>query len=241
MERKDITAGRFTLATSSRITDVDAPINVYIEGDGIAWRSRYQVSPDPTPHKAIGFELAKQDMAANVVYIARPCQYRDLSAEACPTVYWTNKRFSEEVIDAIDSVISSYSKHGNGEVALTGYSGGAAVAVLVAARRHDVISLRTVAGNLDHVALNQYHKVSPMPDSLNAMDATSFINIIPQLHFIGEQDQIVPAFIAENFVTAVGSECGRLIREKNVSHDEGWVERWTVLSTIMAECRKSPN
>ena len=39
-----------------------------------------------------------------------------------------------------------------------GYSGGAAVAALVAGRRSDIVSLRTLSGYLDHVALNRARK-----------------------------------------------------------------------------------
>jgi hypothetical protein len=45
------------------------------------------------------------------------------------------------------------------------------VASLVAARRHDVVRLVTVAGNLDHLAWTTLHGVSPLTGSLNPADA----------------------------------------------------------------------
>ena len=39
---------------------------------------------------------------------------------------------------------------------LIGYSGGGAIAVLTASRREDVLSVRTIAANLDHSAHELY-------------------------------------------------------------------------------------
>ncbi|MGX8941887.1 hypothetical protein ACWWJF_17980 [Symbiopectobacterium sp. Eva_TO] len=62
----------FHLTTYTRITRVDRPLHIYIEGDGRAWRDRYRVSGDPTPRRAMGLALAAEDTATNVVYLARP-------------------------------------------------------------------------------------------------------------------------------------------------------------------------
>ena len=59
--------------------------------------------------------------------------------------------------EAIDFLIKKYQA---GKIELVGYSGGGAVALLLAVRRHDIVSVRTVAGNLNPEAVNQYHKVS---------------------------------------------------------------------------------
>ncbi len=34
------------------------PITIYLEGDGMAWLSRNQISPDPTPNDPIALSLA---------------------------------------------------------------------------------------------------------------------------------------------------------------------------------------
>ena len=44
---------------------------------------------------------------------------------------------------------------------LIGYSGGAAVAVLLAARRNDVKIIRTVARDLNHELMSEYHHTTP--------------------------------------------------------------------------------
>ncbi len=51
----------FSLTAYSRIRDLDQPVSVYIEGDGRAWRSRTELSSDPTPLRPIALELASLD------------------------------------------------------------------------------------------------------------------------------------------------------------------------------------
>lgn len=100
------------------------------------------------------------------------------------------------------------------------------LAALLAERRDDILSLRTVAGNLDHEALNNYHHVSPLRDSLNPIDAATRLKNLPQIHFIGTKDKIVPGFIASNFVRAQGSDrCTRIVRVQ-AGHDKGWAQKW---------------
>lgn len=237
MQRETLWASPFLLTLYVRITRADLPLHVYIEGDGRAWRNRYLPSDDPTPYRAMGLNLAVADRAPNVLYIARPCQFTPLSANhACQTDYWTGKRFAPEVIAAVDQAITHYVTHTPGQpIILTGYSGGGAVAVLVAARRPDVALLRTVAGNLDHEAVNRFHAVSLMPDSLNPRDAAQRVAAIPQLHFSGEEDAIVPPFIAERFAHAVGA-CAQVKIIPAMGHESDWPALWPQLARLPAPC-----
>ena len=240
MIRHDVTTDFFTLTAFSRITNPDLPLHVYIEGDGRAWIDRNQVSTDPTPRKAIGLALAAADDWPNVVYIAHPCQFRDLSREQCSSSYWTNKRFSREVIVATGQALDYFVRQVNVKsLELIGYSGGGAIAVLLAAELNDVISLRTVAGNLDHDAVNQHHGVSQMPESLNPMDVAEKLKWLPQRHFVGTNDKIVPSFIAEKFIQKTGSICSDVTYVKNASHEAGWVEQWSTLIKLHLRCSRN--
>lgn len=198
----------FRLTTYVRITRVDRPLHVYIEGDGRAWRDRYRASRYPMPRRAMGLALAAADTAANVVYLARPCQFTPVEhTSACRSEYWTDKRFAPDVVASMDAAISHYLRQLPGQsVVLTGYSGGG-VAVLIAARRKGIALLRTVAGNLDHVAVNRLHRVALMPDSLNPADVANEIAAVPQLHFSGDTDRIVPSVIAHFFCCWCGARC----------------------------------
>jgi hypothetical protein len=73
--RENIQAPPFLIATWSRITPPVTALHVYIEGDGFAWKSRTQPSNDPTPNNPTGLKLAAADANANVLYLARPCQF----------------------------------------------------------------------------------------------------------------------------------------------------------------------
>jgi len=237
LQREQVPAGIFVLTAFYRVTRTDQPLTVYIEGDGLAWRNRNQPSDDPTPHRAMGLGLAVADKSANVVYLARPCQFTPMAEDPrCAVAYWTGKRYAPEVVAAIDAAVSHYLERLPGQrVHLVGYSGGGALAVLVAARRNDVASLRTVAGNLDHVALNHLHQVTPMPDSLNAIDVAAQVAHIPQVHFSGADDKVVPTVIARSFVAAAGP-CARLHVVNGMSHESDWARQWPQFLSMPFSC-----
>ncbi len=230
LQKSTMTVDGFVLTAYSRVSDQNQPINVYIEGDGLAWLSRHELSIDPTPREAIGLALAAQDYASNVVYLARPCQFNDFNHTPCDSAYWSNKRFSAKVIDAMNQTLEAFVQKMHGQkINLIGYSGGAAVVVLIAARRNDIASLRTVAGNLDHVYVNQMHQVDLMPESLNAIDVANKISGIPQLHFVGRQDKVIPKEVALHFIGRQNSKnCSALI-EIQATHQTGWVMQWQQL------------
>jgi pimeloyl-ACP methyl ester carboxylesterase len=237
LQRGQVQAGAFLLTSYFRITRSDQPLTVYIEGDGLAWRSRNQPSDDPTPHSALGLRLAVADTAANVVYLARPCQFTPMSANPhCAVTYWTDKRYAEEVVASMNAAVTHYLDRLPGQrVNLVGYSGGGAVAVLIAARREDVASLRTVAGNLDHVAVNRLHQVSQMQGSLNAIDVASRVAAIPQLHISGADDKVVPTSVTRSFVAAVGP-CAQLRVIDGMAHESDWAAQWPALHAIALSC-----
>lgn len=173
-------------------------------------------------------------MSANIVYLARPCQYTDPSLDkACHPDIWSNLRFSEPIIASMNEAIDKLKQQLKpSEIHLVGYSGGAAVAVLIAARRNDITSLNTVAGDLDHQKMSQYHKTTPLVGSLNPIDFASKVAHIPQHHYVGAKDKIVPIFIAEDFVKEVAkirSEKAKLSILPNVGHHQGWEGAWQYL------------
>lgn len=226
--RGQVQTDSFVLTSFYTITRPDLPLTVYIEGDGFAWRTRSQPSMDPTPHKPIGLELASVDPAPNRLYLARPCQYTPMAANPrCAVDYWTNKRFAEEVVAAMDQAVSQYARQVPGQkINLVGYSGGGAIAVLIAARRYDIATLRTVAGNIDTDEVNRLHRVTPMPESLNPIDVASNISSVPQIHYYGSEDRVVPGEIAQRFAHAAGGQCTQIRSVAGMSHDSDWARVW---------------
>lgn len=242
MKRVEVSVDGFALTTFQRMTGPDAPVRIYIEGDGFAWIMRAQPSADPTPRHAIALSLAIADRSSNVVYLARPCQYSLAQSPRCEAAYWTDKRFSEEIIQAmnhaVDVIMLAAPRQ---KIDLVGYSGGGAVAVLLAARRNDVASLRTVAGNLDHAMVNRHHHVSPMPDSLDPADVAYRLASVPQLHFYGDKDDVIPGFVAQSFAKRVGDNgCLDVVAVKGATHGEGWEEAWPSLLGYPVRCEKQP-
>lgn len=192
-------------------------LTIYIEGDGNAWASRRSISEDPTPKNPLALKLAVLDPSPNVAYLARPCQYtpHDLN-RACTADIWTDSRFSEMVIDNMNQAVEQLKEQYQAKrIQLVGFSGGAAVAVLIAARRNDVINLKTVAGDLDHQALSGYHKTTPLGNSLNPKAVAYQLIYLPQYHFAGEKDKTVPPFIAEQFVSEVLNGYNRRYNRSN--------------------------
>ena len=241
LQRALVQTDGFVLTSFYRITRPDQPLTIYIEGDGFAWRTRSQPSLDPTPRKAQGLALAAADPAPNVVYLARPCQYTPMTANPrCSVTYWTGKRFAEEVVVAMNQAVSHYAARVPGQpIQLVGYSGGGAIAVLVAARRNDVTALRSVAGNLDVAEVNRLHRVTPMPNSLNPIDVAAQVAGIAQTHYAGSDDSVVPPVIAQRFARAAAGHCTQVRTVPGLTHDGDWAKLWPGLLAQTPHCSMS--
>lgn len=206
-------------------------IHVYIEGDGRAW---YGGRPpdDPTPTDPVALRLALADGAPAVLYLARPCQLTTpATKKACGLPYWSSLRFSEEVVSSMNLAVEAFKKEsGAKRIVIIGYSGGGAVAALIAARRDDVALLITVAGTLDHRVWTAHHEVPPLSGSLNPADQAERLASIPQTHFVGLEDEIVPPLVAESYMRALPSrKNARVVRIPGYDHPCCWVRDWPAL------------
>ena len=213
-------------------------MTVYIEGDGFAWRTRRQLSPDPTPRHPLVMSLATLDPSSNVAYLARPCQYQKDPDPNCRPDYWSDRRFSEEVVGSMNQALDGLKRASSSQkIHLIGYSGGGAIAVLIAARRSDVASLRTVAGNLDPDGVFKHHHVPRLKGSLDPLAEAASLSALPQRHFTGTNDKTVPPFVTENFLKASGhSACVAITPVSGATHGSGWQEEWTRLLAMPLSC-----
>lgn len=175
---------------------------VMIEGDGRAWLNMREASRDPTPVDAVGWRLAKNISRANVLYLARPCQYLSpVELEVCFVRDWTNARFSEAWVGRLNVAIDEAKRSAHSKkIVVAGYSGGGVMAALIASRRKDVRMLITVASPLDHVAWTTHHGVSPLTDSLDVLSVREKLMRLPQIHVMGADDQVVPTILMQNFL-----------------------------------------
>lgn len=207
-------------------------LTIYIEGDGFAWQSSSRISLDPTPIRALGLELALKHPGNNVAYLARPCQFQaGLLHSNCEKKYWTSGRFSSAVIDSTQQAIDQLKQQfGAKELQLIGYSGGGAIAALVTAERSDVISLITVAGNLDHSAWTKHHRISALNYSLNPVDFWTSLQNTPQVHLVGGQDDIIGANISASFSASFPEGKKPYVKILDgFNHSCCWVENWPQL------------
>jgi hypothetical protein len=161
-------------------------LNIFIEGDG---------------RPGVALTMA-QEVGGNSVYIARPCQYMvGTRMNTCNKALWTSHRYSQAVIDSMDRAVTAmklrfHAKH----VRLIGYSGGGAVASIIASKRDDVDLLVTVAGNLDHKQWTQFNHSEPLIGSLNPVDYGDSLSKVSQIHLVGERDDVVPGSVLTSYL-----------------------------------------
>jgi len=229
-------SSHFSLQGYGRFSKPLAALTVYIEGDGHAWE-RYGPSDDPTPINPLALRLAAADQSVNVLYLARPCQYINVN---CSVKYWTSHRMAKEVISSYREILSKViTDHNIERLRLVGFSGGGGVVALLAAEMHtedNIVDIRTVAGNLDHRLWTKQLALIPMAGSLNPADIAEQIRDLPQRHFIGVNDRVIPASIYESFKSR---SLARKCVNKSVhqaSHVRGWAELWVELYQLPVAC-----
>ncbi|WP_442963961.1 alpha/beta hydrolase [Pseudomonas sp. MM211] len=200
-------------------------IRVYLEGDGQAWATPSQPSLDPSPRDLLVARLAFADPTPSL-YLARPCQF--VRSDACETALWTNRRFGNEVLASLDGALDLIkTRYGNRDFELVGYSGGAALALLLAARRDDVASVQTLAGNLSPRYWVQLQQLSPLDGSLEPLDYRQRLALIAQRHLVGDEDRVVPADVLGHYLDGLGeARCMEAVSLPHVSHRDGWEAAW---------------
>lgn len=225
----DLAQGSFHLAAfAPQDVRPDTRLTIYIEGDGLAWSSPTTPSPDPTPRDPVALRLALAQPSGNAAYLARPCQYLGAAKAGCAQAYWTDARFAPEVVGAMNGAVSTLkARFGAQRIQLVGYSGGGALAALIAARRSDVTRVVTVAGNLDHAEWTTHHDLTPMARSLNAAAVAPALSGLSQVHFIGANDRVIPPDLARAWpkgFTGAADENLKIV--PGFDHRCCWADAW---------------
>ncbi|WP_300577524.1 hypothetical protein [Phenylobacterium sp.] len=230
---------RFEVAAAGRTLAAAMPsdakpaeiLTVVIEGDGRGHDRRGRASPDPTPHRAVGLELAKA-WPGPAAWVGRPCQYvRDT---VCKPADWTTHRFSEEAVAMTDAAVSGLmARAGADRVRLVGWSGGGVMAALVAARREDVAGLVTIAAPLGVAAWTRSRGLSP----LQGLDPADLPPIsAPQIHLTGAFDPVVRPAVVKETARRLAGPRGQVVTWPE-RHDCCWVAR---LDEIAAGLESQP-
>lgn len=206
---RECATSTFRLATWQKITDRTAPVRIYVEGDGYAFDSKGNPRDAPTPVSTIVRELAFNDPHANVVYMARPCQF--IQTKLCTAECWSTGRFSADAVSALYEASRKISR--GRDIVYIGYSGGAMLTGLVIQEYPDLPVKKwiTIAGLLDHEAWTKKLRLNPLTQSLNLKKLPD----IPQVHFIGDRDKVIPLSFMKK---AAKGKPLRII--SNASHNE---------------------
>ncbi len=193
-EYKPITTQNHTIATWQKISDKKQPIHIYIEGDGHAFYANGLPTNNPTPSDSFLRNLASSDSHNNVVYIARPCQF--IFDSNCDISDWTIARFSQDNIDSVAYVIKQIAK--SRPIVLIGYSGGALMSGLIIEQNPNIRVKKwiTVAGVLNHHDWTRYFGDADLDKSV---DLEKMPNI-PQIHYVGDRDTVVPLDLSKKWV-----------------------------------------
>ena len=228
LTRMELSTRPFRLVGYVRFAAVPV-LRVYIEGEGHAWASPDRPSDDPTPWAPVALALAARDPSASVAYLGRHCQYVALGSDpTCEAYFWTDGRYHESVIASMNAAIDRLrTASGAATLELVGFSGGGAVAALIAARRHDVANLRTVAANLDIADWTARQRLRPLRGSLNPADEAERLTALPQMHFSGREDAVVDTAVARAYrARFIRPDCIGVAVIDGVGHGNGWPELW---------------
>ncbi|MEO0962636.1 MAG: alpha/beta hydrolase [Pseudomonadota bacterium] len=219
--------------------DSGTVLTVYIEGDGLAWITRSRPSDDPTPTTPLVMSLMSSDERMPTAYLARPCQYVGAKSRNCEAKYWTNRRFAPEVVSSMNEAISALKARAprTRTVRLIGFSGGGVIAALIAARRQDIDGLVTIAAPMDINAFTTHHGVSSLSGSLDPVAEKVILSDIPQIHFVGGQDTVVPRSVVESYLRSLGTTpCASLVTIPSASHVSGWRDISATIHAAAPRC-----
>jgi pimeloyl-ACP methyl ester carboxylesterase len=182
-----------TLATADKV------LHVYLDGDGTPWEHESWPSDDPTSRNPLILSLMAQDQTPSIL-LGRPCYHGLNTTTFCNDSLWTSKRYAQEIVDSMVSALNSWlQKQSVKKVVLIGYSGGGALAVLMADKIPAVQTVVTFAANLDVEAWSKAQGYPTLNESLNPITQKKLPSRIKQLHLAGAEDDIVPAEVVKSY------------------------------------------
>jgi hypothetical protein len=216
----------YQIFSAQRLIYKNQIINIYIEGDGRSWIDRDTISSNPTPIAPFALNLANLDTDNNVIYLARPCQYA--FNQKCNESVWTSHQFSKSVLMSYMDVLDTIKEQNNNvKFNLIAYSGGATIALMLGANREDIQSIRTIAGNLNHNELSRITKTSPLTNSMAAKEFIFKTEKIPQIHYYGEKDKVIPEKIFIDYKNSFTKQnCIAISKIERLDHFSGWDSFW---------------
>ena len=214
--RQTLRAGEFELVSYYPAGGPSGPrLHVYLEGDGTPIRGG-RPALDPTTRRPVALRLMALDPAPAVL-LGRPCYHGEEATPPCGARLWTHARYSEDVVAALTTGLAALPAQ---ELVLVGFSGGGALAMLLAARDARVVAVVTLAANLDVTAWTAWHGYDALVGSLDPAREPPLSMHILQIHLAGERDERVPPAV-------IGPVPGGALRIVHAAdHDCCWAASW---------------
>ncbi len=217
-------AGFMHVVYFNRPATVTTRLHVYLDGDGSPWIRKRWVSADPTPRNPLMLSLMARDSESSV-YLGRPCYHGFADHSPCTPEFWTHGRYSQRVVDSMAAALKAImAKRRYQGLVFMGYSGGGALAMLLAERFSQTRVVITLAGNLDPQAWAKHHHYSPLWNSMNPTLRAPLPRKIRQIHIFGGRDTVVPIELSKSAVSKQRDPEVRIIAEYD--HTCCWRELW---------------
>jgi len=224
LQEKTVSGGDYEHKIYNNSTSAGDYVHVYIPGDGLPWIHGMIIASDPTSRNSLVLHMLGQDTNP-ALFLGRPCYYGLSESRNCNSDVWTFARYSENVVSSMSTALNRELKsyYPQKKVIIFGFSGGGALAVLMAARIPNTVAVVTVAGALNTDLWVKEHHYLAMNSSLNPYDMERFPEDILQFHLAGGKDDNVTAEITESYVERHG---GEIWRYPNYSHGCCWLDIW---------------
>lgn len=199
-------------------------VHVYLSGDGTPYVRPGLIAADPTPRHPVAPKLLALDPDPAIL-LGRPCYHGYADSLPCSPHLWTHARYGEEVVssmaEALNRIVPAERK-----IVLIGFSGGGALAMLLAQRLPAVVAVVTIAANLDIDAWADLHGYIRLQASLNPVEGPLLPEGVVQLHYAGAKDTRVPPEVSRAALARLG---GKPILLPDVSHTRGWKRHWPAI------------
>ena len=195
---------------------------------------RDSVNSDPTSTSALILKLASQD-STNTIVLGRPC-YHDVSARNCQdSKWWTSHRYSNQVVNSMAEAIR-HLRNEDQNVTIIGFSGGGAIAALLASSLNDIERIVTINAPLDTDAWVKQHNYTPLFGSLNPINHLSGLDNTDHIHLVGAKDRNVNSESWKDDIERADS--GAIIEYANYSHHCCWENIWHTLVPLLTSPTK---
>jgi hypothetical protein len=214
-------------AYASTPTHDAGPLWIFIEGDGRPWiNGGREPATDPTTRNPVALHLATRTQA-RVLYLGRPCYDGHAQDAGCEPRHWTAARYSHQIVSSLHAAVRRHcAVQSCTDVVLVGYSGGGALAVLLARELQSVRGVITIAANLDIDAWTQHHGYLPLRASINPADATHS-HPWREIHLIGVHDEIVPHAVIQKYLKKHPQ--AQVWEYESFDHVCCWIEEWPAI------------